>query len=214
VIALEQQVNLFQPIFRAEKKLFSTAVIGGSLAAMIVVLVLVWVFAWRQVISLEREVAVVESARAERQDAIRRVGAGFASDPAVIVTRARELADGVERAERTLTLIREGAIGSTTGFSPRLRALARPDEPGLWLTRIALAGRDAAFAGVAHDPAAIPRYLQALTGDEAFVALHVDSFQADRDEDGAGNIAFVAGNGNLFSDEKNKKPGSRAGAAR
>lgn len=214
MIALEQQVNLFQPIFRAERTLFSTTFIAGFLGVTAAVLVLLWAFAWRQVVRLEHEVATVEAARLERSNALRRVGAGFASDPASVTARAKELAAGIERTERTLALIREGTVGSTTGFAARLHALARPEVPGLWLTRIALTGRDAAFAGMTQDAAAIPRYLQALAEDPAFATLRVDSFRADQDRDRAGGIAFVAGNGDLFTDEERGGHGARSGDPR
>ena len=211
MIALEQQVNLFQPIFRAERTLFATTFIAGFLGVTTAVLVLLWTFAWRQVVRLEHEVATVEAARLERSNALRRVGAGFASDPASITARAKELAAGIERTERTLALIRQGAVGSTTGFSARLHALARPDVPGLWLTRIALTGRDAAFAGMTRDAAVIPRYLQSLAEDPAFATLRVDSFRAGQDRDGDGGIAFVAGNGELFTEEERGSQGRRSG---
>ena len=214
MIALEQQVNLFQPIFRAERTLFSTTFIAGFLGVTTALLVLLWAFAWRQVIRLEHEVATVEAARLERSDALRRVGAGFASDPASVAARAKELAAGIERTERTLALIRQGVVGSTTGFSARLHALARPEVPGLWLTRIALTGRDAAFAGMTQDAAAIPRYLQALAGDPAFATLRVDSFRADQDRDRGSGIAFVAGDGDLFTDEERGGRRARSGDPR
>ena len=214
MIALEQQVNLFQPIFRAERKLFSTPFIAGSLAATVVVLALLWGFAWRQVVALEREVTAVAAARDQRSDAIRRVGAGLASDPAAIAARARDLAAGIERAERTLALIRNGAVGSTTGFSARMRAIARPEESGLWLTRVAFSGRDVAFAGVALEAASIPRYLQAIAADGAFAALRVDSLRAARQENDAGRIGFVAGNVDLLDADRGDKDAARPGVKR
>ena len=213
MIALEQQVNLFQPIFRAERKLFSTTFMAVFLAVAVAVLAILWAFAWRQIVALEREVAAVEASREERSEALRRAGAGLASDPASVAARARQLAADIERAERTLALMRNGAAGSTTGFAARLRALARPEVPGLWLTRIALSGHDAAFAGIARDPASIPRYLQALAEDPAYRSLRVDTFRADQEREDASGIAFVAGNGELFTDDERGRPGTRSGAA-
>ena len=53
-----------------------------------------------------------------------------------------------------------------------------------------------------------------LEDDPAFATLRVDSFRADQDRDRAGGIAFVAGNGDLFTDEERGGHGARAGDRR
>ena len=65
-----------------------------------------------------------------------------------------------------------------------------------------------------RDAAVIPRYLQSLAEDPAFATLRVDSFRAGRDLDGDGGIAFVAGNGELFTEEERGSQRDRSGDRR
>lgn len=213
MIATEQQVNLFEPIFRAERKLFASMAIIVALAITAVALGLMWSFAWRQVRGIEQEIVRLEQAREERMAAIRRTRAGFATDPDVIAARSRDLAAEIARDERVVALIRRGDVGTTTGYSARLAALARPDEGGLWLTRIVFAGRDSALAGGARDAAAIPRYIAAIAEDPAFAGLRVDMLEARAAEAGAGAVEFRIGNGALLEDEQDRRS-AKTGARR
>jgi Tfp pilus assembly protein PilN len=198
VIASEQQVNLFEPIFRAERKLFASAAIAAALALLIMGLALVWGFAWRQLSVHEREIASLEAARAERVAALARAGVGFATDPAVVAARSRQLTTEITRAERALALIRRGGVGTTAGFADRLEALARPQEPGLWLTRIVFTSHETALSGATRDAAAIPRYIAALSAESAFAALKVDRLQARAADAGGGDIEFKLGDAALL----------------
>lgn len=213
MIATEQQVNLFEPIFRAERKLFASTAMLVALAITVLALGLMWSFAWRQVRGIEQEIVRLEQARESRMAAIRRTRAGFASDPAVVAARARDLATQIARDERVVTLIRRGDVGTTTGYSARLAALAQPDEAGLWLTRIVFTGRDSALAGGARDAAAIPRYIGAIAADPAFAGLSVDMLDARATESGAGTVEFRIGNGALLDDDESQRR-SPAGSRR
>ncbi len=84
-----------------------------------------------------------------------------------------------------LELIKGSAFGETQGFSRHMRALARQDVEGIWLTRIVLAGEShkTRLEGRALRAELIPLYVQELTTEEPFAEQRFQRFQIDSPED-------------------------------
>lgn len=183
--AATQQINLYQPVADAGAVpfSFSTAVLLVSCVAA--GLVSVWAYGLWRVQHLERAVSQLRQQQEHQTQTLATLTAARAEgvSPEQLETRAQMLSAQLAAHSSALALVRNGAIGRTTGFSGRLTALARHPIGGLWVTRIALSGvgePKLSVAGVALEPDLVPRYLQALGTEPALTGLRFEDFTIER----------------------------------
>ncbi|MDT8439245.1 MAG: PilN domain-containing protein [Wenzhouxiangellaceae bacterium] len=184
----QQQINLFQPMFRREKIVFSTRVTLIITVGFAVLLVLWWALMDLRVDALDRSLA-------SRQQAERELTTRLTELNRSLGVRGRDpvMADQVERLEarvaelqRSQSQLELRVPKSTLPFSTRLEALARRHPDGLWLTDIRIDGeRGIKLAGRMLDPGLLPRFLDALGqepayGGQTFRTLSIDGAGADR----------------------------------
>jgi len=176
-----QQVNLYQPIFREERKLFSATAICTGLGIVTAGLVTITCVSWWQVISLSRQldgVAAQERGRAGLNAASQQLFEHGETEQ-TLSAHVQTLALALERRQRVLRFLASGEAGSNQGFATRLEALAREQIDGLWLkgaTFTAEPGRFA-LAGSAINAELVPRYLARLANEPALAGAKVDSLE-------------------------------------
>ncbi len=211
-IAVRQQINLYQPLFRQERKLFTAATVALGLAIVAATLLAMWAFAAFQVAALEREVEVVREQHRTQERLVAAAGALRAqrANPQLVNDRIKQVSAQLAERTRALELLHSGAAGDPLGFAARLAALARQQQDGVWLDHIALSGDAAAMqlSGGALDPAYVPRYLQALAGESALTGARFDEFIVERAAKDAAlpGVRFHAGTAALSAERKEAAP--------
>jgi hypothetical protein len=179
---MEQQINLYQPILRAEKRLFSAAAIAAGLGLLVAALgVLAGYAAWHTR-RAEATLADVERQAAERQARVdqSRAASGAASDPVALEREIVALTEAIAARERALAAIGHGPA-TAGGFAAALEALARPAPEGLWLRRIVVdPARGLALEGLVRDPRLVPAYLGALAPEQALAGKRFADFELHR----------------------------------
>jgi Tfp pilus assembly protein PilN len=196
---MEQQVNLYQPILGAEKRLFSAHTIGGGLGLLALCLCGLAAFgAWRTA-HVERSIALLEKqqaaalTRAESAISALRPGGSLAE----LQEQAKSLSADIAARERALDLVRLDAASPATGFAARLEALARRQLEGLWLRTIVVGSGDGrlAFQGAAVDPRLVPAYLAALAEESALAGVRFDKLAMRRakQEEAPAQLLFELG---------------------
>ena len=197
--AVEQQVNLYQPILGAEKRLFSARAIGLCLALLAFSLAALGGYgAWRTS-RVERSIAELEKRQAT--ELVKAERAGLALNPgkslAELDAEAKELAADIAARERALAILKLGAGSPATGFAARLEALARRQIDGLWLHDVVVGSGDGRLAmrGQALDPKLVPAYLAALSEDPALAGVRFDKLTMRRakDDEAPAQIEFELG---------------------
>lgn len=175
---MRQQINLYQPIFRAERRIFSSRAIALAVAVISIALAGFWAYGTWKVGRLERAVAEVAEQEKLRAANLASGSAAFAAqaNPAQIEARVKSLSDELDRRARALAALRSGAAGTTDGFASRLEALARRHVDGLWLQglRFGADGRSMSVAGATVDSRLVPRYLEALQQEPALAGARFD----------------------------------------
>jgi Tfp pilus assembly protein PilN len=175
---MHQQINLYQPIFRTQRRIFSAQTIAAAMATIAVALIALWGYGAWKVGHLEKEVDQIA-----RQDKLRAANlasgsAAFAAhaSPAQIEARIKSLSDELNRRARALEALRSGAAGGLEGFAPRLEALARRHVDGLWLEGVSFGGsaRGMSIAGATVDSRLVPRYLEELQQEPALAGARFD----------------------------------------
>jgi Tfp pilus assembly protein PilN len=181
---MEQQVNLYQPILGAERRLFSARTIGIALALIAVCLCGIAGFADWRTRRIEATVARVEQqdatslALAARADTALKPHATLAELDAT----ARQLSENLAARERVLAIVRNGASSASSGFAARLEAIGRHQQEGIWLTSLVLDSGDwpLALKGATTDPRLVPAWLASLAGEQALEHSRFDHLLIQR----------------------------------
>ena len=211
-VTTEQQVNLYQPVFGAEKRLFSARAIAGSLVTVGVCLGGLQAFgAWRTS-SIERSVTIVERQAAMQMSQRESASAALRPSRSIVELQARalDLSNEIATRERALELVNRGAVSPTTGFAARLEALGRRQIDGLWLRSIVIGSGDGRLAlqGATVDPRLVPQYLAGLAQEHAFDGVRFDKLamrQAKREEAPAQDIFELGAPGLEFPTQESRK---------
>jgi len=189
-----QQINLYQPIFRKQRQVFSATTLLQGLGVVTVALAAIYGYGFVQVANLEVEVVQLEGRERALTTQLARI------DPSQSEHRRVEVEDELRRLNATLLaqqrlieVLREQPLGSADGFSGYLAALGRQRTPELWLTEFAISGGTGAIelAGRSTRPALVPEYLQRLGRETALVGQRFDRLEIEDDPE-TGEAVFRA----------------------
>lgn len=175
---MTQQVNLYQPILRQQKRVFSSETILMIVAGVGIVMLLLWAFnAWQLGVQRDR-LAEVQARETETAARVAKLSRQISQQ--VVSTELRQRVEQL-RAERDLkdrlfqTLFAEDSNQGrfSNGFVPPLEALGRQRIGGLWLTRIAFvsSGQDIELAGRTERAELVPQLVGNLGKEEALSTL-------------------------------------------
>jgi Tfp pilus assembly protein PilN len=189
-----QQINLYQPIFRKQRQIFSAVTMAQVFGVVGAALLAIYGYGAAKVGALESEVAQLEGRERALATQLMRI------DPAMNDKRRAELEAELKRLNATLLdqqrlvdVLNEHPLGHTAGFSAQLAALARQRTPELWLTELAINGGTGAIelAGRSLRPELVPEYMQRLGTEAALAGQRFDRFEIGRDES-TGDATFRA----------------------
>jgi hypothetical protein len=166
---VSQQINLFNPIFLKQKKIFAALTIVQALGVLVLGMVAMALYANYRVNDLERRAASGKALLAGRETRLVQATAQFAPRQksatlaAEITTAEAELAN-LHQVESVLS---GGALGNTAGYAEYFRAFARQNVNGLWLTGLSIvgAGNDIGVDGRAMQATLIPNYIARLSSE-------------------------------------------------
>ena len=196
---MEQQVNLYQPILGAEKRLFSARAIGVGLLVLAVCLGgLAGFGAWR---TGRVERAVAQLAQQQAQVLARAQRASVALRPTQtaeeLAAQAQTLSAEISARTRALEVVQDGIATARTSFAARLEALAHRQIQGVWLREIVVGSGEGRLAlrGSTTDPRLVPAYLAGLAEERALDGVRFDTLVMRRalPEEAPAQIVFSLG---------------------
>lgn len=166
---MSQQINLFNPIFLEQKKVFGALPMAEALGIVVAgALLLTW-FAGQRVDELEKTAAAGKAVLATREKRLAEANVQFAprqKTPALAAELANAEAE-LRSLHQVESVLRGGALGNTAGYSEYFRAFARQNVSGLWLTGVSIvgAGNELGVQGRALQPTLIPAYIARLKSE-------------------------------------------------
>jgi len=183
---MHQQINLYQPIFREERKLFSLKTVGFALGIVSAALIGMWAMGAYSVGSLDKAVGQLKAQQASQEKMAQAASVMLDAQGSPATIQAQVLTLSAQLADRTnaLNLLRSGAAGEPKGFASRLQALARQHVEGVWLDQLLLGGgpNGLALRGRSVNPELVPKYLQLLATEPALSGARFDEVAIDRRE--------------------------------
>lgn len=177
---MSQQINLFNPIFLQQKKIFSSKTMAQALGVLVLGVAAMAVYGSMRVQALQRQADAGAAQLQQRQARLAAVTTEFPPRQ-----KDSSLEAEVSEAERQLGALRDvsgvlqrGELGNTRGYAEYFRALARQHADGLWLTGLSIAGAGSEIGvrGRALDPAAVPGYLTRLMREPVLQGKGFGSF--------------------------------------
>jgi len=183
---MHQQINLYQPIFRQERKLFSLRTVAITLSVVAAALFAIWGFGKYNVSQLERSVATLRQQQQAQQRMAETAGGLLSArvSPEALNAGIKQLSAQLAERTRALDLLRNGAAGESEGFAKRLSAIARTRTEGLWLERLSIGGTAGlSLEGRSNDADLLPRYLQELSKAPELSGARFDQVVMDRYRD-------------------------------
>jgi hypothetical protein len=190
-----QQINLYQetaPPWRP----FGSATLAMAVAAVSACLAVIWGYGTWQVHHLQQAVAALEHQQQAQQSMLSTLGSlsGGAANAPDLQSRIQELDAELAAHQRALALLQGHAVGSTSGFSAALAALARHPMPGLWLRQITFSDLTGSMslAGEVTDPDRVPRYLHALGTERTLAGMRFDRLAIQRPQTQTAAFRFHA----------------------
>jgi len=171
---VSQQINLYAPLFRRQKKVFSAVALLQAMGIVVLAVAAFYIFVAMRTSVLRIEAA--DSAEQLKKELERLKVLSAAESPAqrekALAERRKQLEAAVAARTRALRALEEGALGRSKGYADTLRALARSTTNGVWLTRIDFSedGGGLSLTGRATHAALVARYLERLRVDRALRA--------------------------------------------
>lgn len=184
---MNQQINLFHPIFRKEAKKFSAATSVQAAAIIIVGAALIYAVEYWQIGKLRAEQVSVQKEEVAAQRRLDQIAQTLSTGGAKtdIETKIAGLEAEIESRTRIGALLSQEALGNSAGYSQYLTSFARQHVDGVWLTGIHITGKgdDVVLKGRSVSPALVPRYIQRLAGEASLSGTDFKVFRITRPED-------------------------------
>ncbi len=214
-----QQVNLYQPIFREEQKLFSATTIGTGLGFIAAGLVMIALYSWWQIAALDRALRAIQTQDQVHAQLVATSNALFdrGDSEQALSSRVNGLAVELDRRQQALRYLGSGEAAARGGFAERVEALAREQLDGLWLKGAIFTAESGRFAlnGSASNAELVPIYLARLAHEPALAGAKLESLEI-RQPKGAdqGHVDFVvSSSAQLPGKEPRLAMGAAAGSA-
>jgi hypothetical protein len=169
---VKQQINLYQPIFRQPRKVFSAVALLQVAAVFALGLLIVYGYGRAKVRALDAQVATLQGQRTAAAKRLATVKAQFPEkkpDP-LVAAELKRLQQELGYTQKIATALSTGAFGNTSGLSPFLAGLARQHVEGTWFSRVAIAngGEAIGVRGYALAPELLPAYVRRLAAEQVF----------------------------------------------
>lgn len=191
---MNQQINLYQPMFRKQRRVLSARAILYSLGLVAAGLALVYGFGQWQTQRLAWQV----DSLVEQRDVARERLVGLESRlprrtrSKLLETELVRLDRRVREQSSVIQVLEGDGEGLTRGFSDFLEGFARRRVEGLWLTgfEIGDGGQALNIDGQTRDAALVPVFVQALAAEPAFGGLSFGELSVERPTDPGSAYAF------------------------
>lgn len=181
---MSQQINLFNPIFLKQKKIFTAVHMAQTLGLVAAGALLLAVYGAVKTSQLEGHVAAAKASLAAAEARLAQVTREF---PPRQKSQALEadlvrMQGELKSLHDVQAILERGDIGNTAGYSEYFKAFARQSVAGVWLTGVSVvgAGKEIGLEGRALQPELVPGYIQRLTREAVLQGKTFGSLEISR----------------------------------
>lgn len=199
---MSQQINLFNPIFKQQKKYFSAVTMAQALGMVLLGSVLMIAYATYRSSMLGAEAVAANQQLKTAEDQFAQVSVAFPprEKSKILEQQVQKMEAELAAVQKITGSLQTGALGNTDGYAEYLRAFARQIVDGIWLTglRIYGNGTEVGLEGKALRPELVPAYINRLKQEsvmqgKSFSALQMRAPQAAETRAAEGGRPTVPG---------------------
>lgn len=192
---MTQQVNLFQPIFRQERKLLSFTVLLQACAVVLVVLLLIYAWGWQQTRQMQADLGNLQQRLTQRSTQLADLTARLTAmrTDAGLQQQMQSLEQEVAARQKVVAALQRVREGYTQGVSSYLEGFARQTPQGIWLTgfMVQAGGEGLVIRGNALAPASVPVFIEQLAKESALKGTRFSAMQIQREQPDSGYVGFT-----------------------
>lgn len=186
---MNQQINLYQPMFRKQKVLFSAMTMLQVGVFFLVIFASLYIYQnsklepyKKQLASIDRELIQLGNQVAALNSSKKQTKSKLLENEIVKLTRE------LEQRERILRVLSSRSFGNSSGFSSYLEAFAKGHVQGTWLTRVNIkqGGASLGLKGKTLSSELVPVYIQNLAKEESLDGSTFNVMELARIETGEG----------------------------
>lgn len=181
---MKQQINLYQPLFRKQEKVFSAVTMLQITGFFIIVLSAIYAY---NIIQLKPFSVELGKTGTQLEKLSKQIEVVSKSLPArgtnkLMESEITRLTTRLENMKKIRGALSAGSFGNVNGFSNHFEALARGHVDGAWLTNITIAdgGDTLALAGKSIDPELVPVYIKRLAQAPVFKNQKFNNLDLER----------------------------------
>ena len=181
-----QQVNLYQDELRKVKLNYSALMLAQLSVVLLVVFSAAAGFRYFQV--QQHQSSLVEKQQKQKiaMAELQKIQAELSlrTKDTVLAKRILDKTKELSNKQKVVGILSRDEFGNTKGFIEHVSGLARQRIEGLWLTQIRIAGggTNISLQGTTSKSSLVPKYLQRLSAEKAFVGTEFQSLVMARQE--------------------------------
>ncbi|MGZ3181646.1 MAG: PilN domain-containing protein [Telluria sp.] len=193
---MSQQINLFNPVFLKQKRIFAAGAMARALGVLLLGLSLLAGYGQWSLQQLRRQSSQQNLMVELRKAQLAKANADLVprKKNAALEAEAAEVEAQLAALKKATGAIAQGDLGNTNGYAEYFVALARQRVDGLWLTGVTVvgAGGDLTVQGGALDASLVPAFIQRLGSEAAFKGKQFGSLEISEPQPLAGAQAAAS----------------------
>jgi len=203
-----QHINLYHKTLKKKSLVFSFQRMVSGAVALLIVLGLIQVI--NEVVYYSTQSQLKDNAKLllERSQRLTTLQASLPKlqSDSNLKAQLKHVEKDLISKQRVLSVLSNKKLGNTSGFTQQFTGLARQTIQGLWITRAHFiqGGTVLDIQGKSNHPDLVPKYLQALSSEDAFKGTEFNSFIIQKNTDN--NILEFKFN-NILSEKSNSNLG-------
>jgi len=169
---VKQQINLYQPMFRKQQKVFSAITMLQITGFFIVVLAAIYSYNVYRLQPFSGELDKTNTQMTKLSQQVEAISKRLPSrgKNKILESEISRLSMRLGNMKKIRVALTQGSFGNTSGFSDHFEALAKNHVDGAWLTDITISdgGGKLTLSGKSIDPELVPIYIKRLAAAPVF----------------------------------------------
>lgn len=184
-----QQINLYQPMLREQKVVFSAMTMLQVGVFFLFVFAAMYAYELNSLKPYEKQLASMDKELEQLNMQVEALGSGKKRNKSKLLEREiAKLTKQLEQRERIENILSSRSFGNSQGFSSYLESFARGHVEGTWLTSVNIKQGGAALGlkGKTLSSELVPVYIQKLAEEESLNGSAFNTMELARVETEAG----------------------------
>lgn len=192
---ITQQINLYQPIFRKERKLLSFRVLLQAVGAVLLLLGVLYGMGVNQTMQIKSDLALLQSQSNQQADLLTSIGAKLAAKKPDTTYQAElaTLEEELVASQKVVAALKRVKDSYTKGISNYLVGFSRQAPRGVWLTgfTVQAGGESLVIRGSSLEPGLVPVFLERLSNEAVLKGTEFGLLQIQRENADSRYVDFV-----------------------